>query len=65
MASGEAWVKYVGPHDGVDVARPDGSTVTAVRGGDPIKTSAEHADALLAQTSNWQSARAPKEEPAK
>lgn len=51
-------VRYVGPHDGVDVPRPDGSIITVQRG-DDLDTSADHAATLLEQAENWEATTRP------
>jgi len=56
-------VRYVGPHDAVQVVMPDGRE-PIVAHGEVLSTSDEHAAALLEQT-GWQpvkSAKAGKEE---
>lgn len=54
-------VEYVGPFpDGVDVPMPDGRYQHVPHGG-TLKTTREHAEALLEQPSNWR--LAPKKKP--
>lgn len=49
-------VKYVGPHDAVDVA-----DLVGVKQGDPVEVSAELGKSLLEQETNWQPVTAKKE----
>ncbi len=60
-------VRYVGPHDGVELNLPDGR-VAEVAHGELLETTPEHAAALLEQASNWEpakpSAKAKNAEPA-
>jgi hypothetical protein len=45
-------VQYVGPHDAVEVELFDGRIEVVIRD-DFLKTTVEHAEALLEQVSNW------------
>jgi hypothetical protein len=47
-------VRYIGPHEGVDVVMPDGRTDAVVGQGGILDTTAEHAAALLEQPANWE-----------
>lgn len=49
-------VKYVGPHDAVEV---DG--VGVVKRGEPVEVGAAHGKGLLEQVDNWQPVTAKKE----
>jgi hypothetical protein len=49
-------VKYVGPHDGVEVPMPNGTLVTVMRG-ELLETDGEHVAGLLEQPSNWEAAK--------
>jgi hypothetical protein len=51
--AGQVEVKYVGPHDIVEVPRPDGSAPKVIRG-ERLLTTPEHAVLLLEQQSNWE-----------
>lgn len=46
-------VKYIGPHQAVEVPMPTGALATVAHG-DSLETDGEHAAALLEQPSNWQ-----------
>lgn len=57
--SGQVKLRYVGPHDEVEVAAHDGS-IHIVRKGDPAKEfPAAVAKSLLDQPDNWQPEKAP------
>lgn len=47
-------VRYVGPHDAVEVPLPDGREDAVVEHGALLETTEEHAKALLEQASNWE-----------
>ncbi len=48
-------VRYVGPHaSGVEVVMPGGQEDIFVEHGGILETTAEHAEALLDQPSNWE-----------
>lgn len=48
-------VKYIGPHEAVELELGDGRLATVARG-DVLETDDEHAAALLEQPSNWEPA---------
>ena len=49
-------VKYIGPHDAVDVPLPNGTEAT-VKHGEALETTGEHAAGLLEQPSNWEAVK--------
>lgn len=51
-------VRYIGPHDGVEVPMPNG-TLSTVMHGELLETDGEHAAGLLEQPTNWQAAKKP------
>ena len=50
-------VRYIGPHDAVDLYHPDGHVAT-VKHGDKFETTEEHAAGLLEQPTNWEPVKA-------
>lgn len=53
-------LRYVGPHDGVELPLPGGSEIVVVRGEAADVTPDEYAERLLEQPSNWELAAKPK-----
>ncbi len=47
-------IRYIGPHEGVDVVMPDGRADAVVEQGGILDTTSEHAAALLEQAANWE-----------
>lgn len=48
-------IEYIGPHEAVDLALPNGGWVQVDRGG-TVEVDDEHAASLLEQKTNWQRA---------
>jgi hypothetical protein len=44
---------YHGPHDAVEIDMPDGSTLEALRNGDPIEVPDDMGANMLLQPANW------------
>lgn len=51
-------ITYVGPHDAVEIEHPVAGWISVERGGE-LTVSADLADSLLEQPTNWQPAAAP------
>jgi hypothetical protein len=58
-------LRYIGPHDAVEVPLPDGSQPEVEREKTLEVSDREFAERLLEQTSNWELAKPAKEKPAK
>ena len=58
-------LKYVGAHDGVELALPSGAVITAMRDGEPVTVPDDLGARLLEQVANWKPADKPARDAAK